>query len=552
MKPFDPRLLRAVPSARRPVAALAAMGVAAGVATIATAFALTGLVVAVVDDSPLGPPAAWLAALFVARAILAWATEVVAAWAGVSVSTALRAELVRAWGSDRSGGRPERSASVSLATAGASAVEPYAARYLPTLVTATVVPVMAIVTLAVVDWPSALIVVLTVPLLPVFAALIGRATADSTQRRWAALAGLAGHFLDVVRGLPTLVNFGRARRQVEVVREVSERHRRATMATLRIAFLSSAALELLATISVAIVAVTVGLRLSYGSMTLGAGLLAILLAPEAYWPIRRVGQEFHAAADGATALEDVLGHLESRTSSTSVANGTFATVELRDVTYSYAAELAPVIRDLGLVAGSGLTVVTGPSGAGKSTLLDLIAGLKAPTSGTVAAPAAHYVTQRPFLAAGSIRTNLLLGHDPASGSITDHDLWTALRVVALDDVVAALPDGLATRIGDDGFGLSAGQRQRLALARAWLSTEPLLLLDEPTAHLDPEVTDLTNPLLRRLAEHRIVIAVTHRPELVSVADEHLHLLPAERPAELPADVPEDESPDHDRVEVVGR
>lgn len=553
MKPFDPRLLRAVPSARRPVAALAAMGVAAGVATIATAFALTGLVVAVVDDRPLGPPATWLAVLFVVRAILAWATEVVAAWAGISVSTALRTALVRTWGSDRSGNRPERSAAVSLATAGASAVEPYAARYLPTLVTAAVVPVMAIVTLAFVDWPSALIVLLTVPLLPVFAALIGRATADSTQRRWAALASLAGHFLDVVRGLPTLVNFGRARRQVEVVREVSERHRRATMETLRIAFLSSAALELLATISVAIVAVTVGLRLSYGSMTLGAGLLAILLAPEAYWPIRRVGQEFHAAADGATALEDVLGHLESPTSATSAANGTFATVELRDVTYSYAADLLPVIRDLDLVAGSGLTVVTGPSGAGKSTLLDLIAGLKAPTSGTVVAPAAHYVTQRPFLAAGSIRTNLTLGafesSDPASGSITDHELWTALRVVALDQVVAALPDGLSTRIGDDGFGLSAGQRQRLALARAWLATEPLLLLDEPTAHLDPEVAELTNELIRRLAEHRIVIAVTHRPELVSVADEHLHLLPAERRAELPADVPEDESQDHDRVEV---
>jgi ABC-type multidrug transport system fused ATPase/permease subunit len=171
----------------------------------------------------------------------------------------------------------------------------------------------------------------------------------------------------------------------------------------------------------------------------------------------------------------------------------------------------------------------------------------------VAAPAAHYVTQRPFLAAGSVRTNLTLGachsSDPASGSITDHDLWTALRVVALDGVVAALPDGLATRIGDDGFGLSAGQRQRLALARAWLATEPLLLLDEPTAHLDPEVTELTNTLIRRLAEQRIVIAVTHRPELVSVADEHLHLLPAEGPAELPAGVRGDESPDHDRVEV---
>ncbi|HKX68037.1 MAG TPA: thiol reductant ABC exporter subunit CydD [Intrasporangium sp.] len=553
MQPFDPRLLRAVPQARRPVAALAAMGVAAGVATIATAFALTGLVVAVVDDRPLGPPAAWLAALFVARAILAWATEVVAAWAGVSVSTALRTTLVRVWGSDGSGARPERSAAISLATAGTNAIEPYAARYLPTLVTAAVVPVMAIVTLAIVDWPSALIVVLTVPLLPVFAALIGRATADSTQRRWAALARLAGHFLDVVRGLPTLVNFGRARRQVEVVREVSERHRRATMETLRIAFLSSAALELLATISVAIVAVTVGLRLSFGSMDLGAALIAILLAPEAYWPIRRVGQEFHAAADGATALEDVLRHLEAPAPASSAANGTSTTVELRDVTYSYAAELAPVIRDLDLVAGTGLTVVTGPSGAGKSTLLDLIAGLRAPTSGTVTAPPSHYVTQRPFLAAGSIRTNLALGHDPVSGSITDQQLWTALRAVALDEVVAALPDGLSTRIGDDGFGLSAGQRQRLALARAWLATEPLLLLDEATAHLDPEVADLTNQLIVRLAEHRIVIAVTHRPELVSVADEHLHLCAPRLAGGLPADGPAalagQDAPNHDPVEV---
>jgi len=531
MRPFDPRLLHVVPAARRPVAALAAIGIATGVTTIATAFALTGVVVAVVDDRPVAAPATWLGLLFVIRAVLAWATEVVAAWAGVSVSTALRSALVRRWGAApaAAGGAPvDQATALSLATSGASAVEPYAARYLPTLVTAAVVPVVAVLALAVVDWPSALIVVLTVPLLPLFAALIGRATEDSTQRRWAALASLSGHFLDVVRGLPTLVGYGRGRRQVEVVREVSERHRRATMETLRIAFLSSAALELLATISVALVAVTVGLRLSYGSMDLTPALAAILLAPEAYWPIRRVGQEFHAAADGATALDDILGALADPPSP-SPTGAPFARVDLRGVSYTYAAGLAPVIRDLDLVVGSGLYVITGPSGVGKTTLLDLIAGLKAASSGSLTAPPSHYVTQRPFLAAGSIRANLTLADDAERNARSDDALWQALRTVGLDGVVAGLPEGLSTRLGDDGFGLSAGQRQRLALARAWLAPEPLLLLDEPTAHLDPEVADTVNALIVELAERRIVVVVTHRPELVAVADEHLHLLPLPEP-----------------------
>ena len=162
-----------------------------------------------------------------------------------------------------------------------------------------------------VDWVSGLIVLLTLPLLPFFAALIGRATQAQTEKQWSALPPLSGHFLDVMRGLPTLVGYGRAERQVEVIGEVSQRHRVATMSTLRIAFMSSAALELLASISVAIVAVTVGLRLTHGSMTLQAGLLAILLAPEAYWPIRRVGAEFHAAADGAEAIDGILAELDA-------------------------------------------------------------------------------------------------------------------------------------------------------------------------------------------------------------------------------------------------
>ncbi len=552
MKPFDPRLLRAVPAARRPVGVLAATGVLTGVATIATAFALSGVVVAVVERGDLTRPLAWLLALFVARAVLAATTEWVGAWAGVSVSSALRASLLRAWGARDADSRPDPGTAVSLATSGAAAVEPYAARYLPTLVHAAVVPALAVGTLVVVDWPSALVVVLTLPLLPLFAALIGRTTEESTQRRWSALAALSGHFLDVVRGLPTLVTYGRARRQVETVKAVSDRHRRATMETLRIAFLSSAALELLATISVAIVAVTVGLRLSHGSMALGAGLVAILLAPEAYWPVRRVGAEYHSAADGAVALDAILAELDrsepacpSSPPSSSAPNAAFGAeravrtlrsrssaafggdvgagpgveeglVRLTGVTYAYAGSAVPVVRGLSLVAGPGLTLVTGQSGAGKSTLLDLVAGLRLPTAGTVTAPRAHYVTQRPFLATGSVREALTIGH-PA----TDEQLWEALRAVGVDGVVASLPGGLSADLGDDGFGLSAGQRQRLALARAWLAPETVLLLDEPTAHLDPDGAAHIARVVADLAERRVVIAVTHRDELLSHADQHV-------------------------------
>ena len=560
MKPFDPRLLRTVPAVRAPIAALTAVGVLSGALTVATAFALSALVVAVVEGAPVGTPALWLAALFAARALLAAGSDIVSAWAGAAVSTRLRSALLRAWGRLPAERRPDPDTAVTLATSGATAVEPYAARYLPTLLTAALVPGLAIATLAVVDWPSAVIVVLTLPLLPVFAVLIGKATQTSTERRWVALAQLSGHFLDVVRGLPTLVGYGRAGHQVGVVKEVSERHRSATMATLRIAFLSSAALELLASISVAIVAVVVGLRLSWGTMSLGAGLVAILLSPEAYWPIRRVGAEFHSAADGAVALDAILAHLDPSANgpfegeraglpASSTANGPFA--EVTGMEYRYAAELAPVLRDLTLRLAPGLTVVTGPSGVGKSTLLELLAGLRTPTRGTVTAPAAHLVTQRPFIPAGTVRAAVTLGAprpipsidvsaSPMSRGMTstrDEGVWEALRRVGLDGVVAALPGSLDAPLGDDGFGLSAGQRQRIALARASLCTEPLVLLDEPTAHLDGDAAEQAHALIAELAERRVVVAVTHRPELLRLADHHVHLEPVHGPAtELRAEV----------------
>ncbi|TQJ49005.1 thiol reductant ABC exporter subunit CydD [Phycicoccus sp. SLBN-51] len=533
MRPFDPQLLRAAPAARRPVVALAVVGVLQGVATIATAFALTAVVLAVVRGMPVGRPGAWLAGLFALRALLSWTSERVSAWAGSRVSAALREQLLAAWLRADADRRPDPSHAVALAAQGTSSVEPYVAKYLPALVTAAVVPPLAIATLAVVDWPSALIVVLTVPLLPVFAALIGASTRDATQQRWQALSALSGHFLDVMRGLPTLVGYGRATRQVETISSVSQRHRRTTMETLRLAFLSSAALELLATISVAMVAVTVGIRLSHGSVALGTGLVAILLAPEAYWPIRRVGAEFHAAADGAEALADIQGHLATGTGAEAAAAAAGrddaarrlaaslarpATVVASGLSYTYPGTTVPVLDGVSLTAGPGLTVLTGPSGTGKTTLLEVLAGIRVPQAGTLSTPAAHLVSQRPFLTADTVRSNLALG--TAAGQDA---CWQALRDVGLEGVVAAMPQGLDTRIGDDGFGLSAGQRARLVLARATLSEATVVLLDEPTAHLDPESAEIAHEAIRTLAARRCVVAVSHRPELVAAADVHVHL-----------------------------
>ncbi len=534
MAPFDLRLLRAVPRSRGPVAFLAVLSAAQGLVAIAQAFALAGLVVAVAapgatGHADLGSAGTAVVITFALRGLLGALVETIAARTGAVVSGELRASYTRALLRRPAEERPDQA--LSMATQGASAVEPYVARYLPTLVAALVLPVATMVTMAWLDWPTALVPLLTVPLLPLFAALIGATTGEATARRWRTLAQLSGHFLDVMRGLPTLAAYGRARRQGETIRRVSNDHRIATVGTLKLAFVSSAALELLATLSVAIVAVSVGIRLANGSLPLAIAMPLILLAPEAYWPIRRVGAEFHNAADGAVALRDlldVIDHARSGPPDLDGANGadgpglmSRGTVPhpgavLRDVQYQYD-EAAP--RLLGGLSATlpdrGLVVVTGPSGAGKTTLLFLLAGLRTPTTGVVSAARTHLVTQRPYLAPFTLRENLLLGGGDRVPS--DAELVAALGRVGLDPLLAALPGGLATPLGDDGFGLSAGQRARVALARALLSPAPVLLLDEPTAHLDPAMSALVHEVIADDASRRLVVAVTHRPELVEIA-----------------------------------
>jgi ATP-binding cassette, subfamily C, bacterial CydCD len=517
MGPVDPALFRAVPSARRAAIRLAVVGVASGVASLGQALSAAWAVASLVRGDSLVGPLATLAVLMLARGVLAAIGEIVARRAGHDVSAAVRVHLVRHWLSKPVEERPSHDEAISLAGAGATSLEPYVARYLPALVTAAIVPVLVIVVLLWVDPWSAPILILTLPLLPLFAALIGQHTADESERRWSAMHVLAGHFLDVVRGLPTLVSYGRAEHQVERVEAVGDRHRRASVSALRTAFTSSTALELLATISVAMVAVAVGLRLAYGVMDLQVGLAAILLAPEAYWPIRRVGQEFHNAADGAAVLERVgptLGSDATLPRVDRVDDSRLDPVLVEDVTFGYP-DRADLFDELTLAtpAGPGMTVLVGPSGSGKSTVLDLLAGIRTPGSGVVVAPASHLATQRPLVLPGTVADALRLAAPGAS----DVECSRALQSVGLWSALAER-EGLATRLGDDGVGLSAGQRTRLALARAMLTRAPLVLLDEPTAHVDLDDLDMLRDAIVAMAVTRRVIVATHDIELMTRGD----------------------------------
>ncbi len=420
-----------------------------------------------------------------------------------------------------------------LATTGIDALDAYFSRYLPQLFLAVLVPVTVIAVTAGADWESALIIAVTVPLIPFFMALVGASTQVRMQRQARLLQRLAGHFLDVVAGLSTLKVFGRAKQQIAAVRDITNRYRSATMATLKVAFLSSLILELLATFSVALVAVSVGLRLLGGQLTLGTALFVLILAPEAYLPLRQLGAEFHSSAEGMKAASDVFEVLESpvpiRGTSQAVPDPSRAVLQVRDLRVNYPGRTVPALNQLNLTVYPGeILAVAGPSGCGKSTLLSVLLGLQPASSGSVWIGDADlaeldpdawrskiaWVPQRPHLFARSILDNIRLGR-PEAG---DAEVATAIAAAGLDEVIARLPGGIATELGNDGSGLSAGERQRVALARAFLRDAPLLLLDEPTANLDGRTEEGVLLAVRRLMVGRTVLMVAHRPSLLTLAD----------------------------------
>jgi len=390
-----------------------------------------------------------------------------------------------------------------------------------------------IVAVASEDWISAAIVAVTIPLIPLFMALVGAVTGERNARQLQVLERLSGHFLDVVRGLPTLKVFGRAKAQARAIGEIAESYRSAAMGVLRVTFLSSLILELVATISVALVAVAIGLRLLDGDMGLRAGLFALVLAPEAYLPVRRLGAHYHASAEGLAAAERVFEILErplpANGTRTSFPDPGRAEIAIEGLEVSYPERDEPAIGGFSLTIEPGETVaIVGPSGCGKSTLLSVLLGFVTAEAGSVRVGGVDlgeiergawrerlaWVAQRPHLFGASIEQNVTLGR----AGISRDEVWEALAAAGLAERVKELPDGLQSVLGEGGAGLSAGERQRIALARAFVRDAGLLLLDEPTASLDGDTEAGVVEAIGRMAQGRTAVLVAHRPALAAIAD----------------------------------
>jgi ATP-binding cassette, subfamily C, bacterial CydD len=546
VKPLDPRLLRYSAAARGYLAVTVGLGLAAtgliliqaGLLAHLLASAATGTGVAMLAGS-LGA----LLAVLLARAAANYGGETAALRAAAAVKSQLRRRLTDhalrlgpSWLARRRPGEV-----TTLATRGLDGLDAYFARYLPQLVLACIVPFAVLIRVGLADWISGLIVALTLPLIPFFAIVIGLRTKAVTQRQWRLLARLGGHFLDVVEGLPTLKLFGRGKPQAEVIGQVTDEYRSATMASLRLAFLSGFVLDLTAALATALVAVEVGLRLLAGHVSYQTALLVLLLTPEAYLPLRAVGTQFHASTEGAAAARDVFQILDTPVPATQPARAARRPVDLRkDTIWLSQVTLTYPGRDHDALSGVSLSIrpgdqitLAGPSGAGKSSLLALLLRFAQPSSGRMDVGGVDlasvpldewrrqiaWVPQHPYLFATSVADNIALGRPEASPKA----IQEAARAAGAAEFIEDLSEGYDTMVGERGLRLSSGQRQQIALARAFLRDAPLLLLDEPTAHLDAASAARLAAALGTLAVGRTVIQVSHAPSPASSAGRVLTL-----------------------------
>jgi len=559
VKPLDPRLLRAARATRTFLALTTIIAAALAALIVAQAVLLARVITAVFLDGA-GPAdvradLVALVAVVGGRAVLIGVREGAARVASGQVKADLRRSLLRRVAELGPGAvdHERRGELATLATRGVDAFDPWFAGYLPQLVQAAVMPAVLIVWVLRIDPASAAVLVVTLPLIPVFMALVGLAARARTERQWHLLASLSGRFLDAVEGLASLRLAGRAGTTRAALAAVGEEHRRATMGSLRVAFLSALVLELFATIATAVIAVGVGLRVVYGHLDLEPALTVLILAPEVYLPLRLVGSRFHASMDALTTGDRIFAILElpappGTTGTRPAPDPRREPISFHGVHRAYPARDVAVLDrfDAHLPAG-GLVAVTGPSGAGKSTLLALLAGLDQPDAGAVRVgsvdladidPTAWrarvaWVPQRPHLVTGTVADNLRLARSDADVT----ELWAALDALGIGGAVRALPHGLDTPLGEDGAGLSAGQRHRLAVARALVRDADLVVLDEPTAEVDATSAVRIAEAVRALAADRTVVVATHDPRLRALADHEVSLAPAGAGAGVPSSEP---------------
>ncbi|EJW09766.1 Transport ATP-binding protein CydD [Rhodovulum sp. PH10] len=553
-------LRRLRPLARRELRLAMAAALLGGVAIVAQAWLVAtilhaGLIEHRAADT-LATPFALLALVVLLRAATAYAADRLGFSAAMRVVPALRKSLLAKL--DRAGpaGVAERPSGeiVAVIADGARGVEPFFSRYLPAVTQAVVIPLGILAVVAPLDWLSALVFVVTAPLIPFFMVLIGKGAEALNQRQWRHLQRMSGHVLDAIQGLPTLRAYNAGRRMVRAVAETADGYRRETMAVLRLAFLSALTLEFFATVSIALVAVLVGFRLLWGETTYQHGLFVLLLAPEFYLPLRAMGTAYHARMEALGAAE----RLVAFENLPDLARPATATEASHATTGDAPGSAGVALRfcDVGLVfpggrraldgvefevaAGETLAIV-GASGAGKSSLLALLMGFVVPTAGKILIDGVAmeeidlaalrrriaYIPQRPRLFAGSVADNIALG-DPAPDRAR---ILRAARAAAIAERIAALPHAFDTMVGDGGHALSGGEVQRLGLARAFYRDAPLVLLDEPTAHLDAETEALVQKSLGLLRPGRTMLTIAHRLATLQHADRVL-VMEAGRVAEI--------------------
>ncbi len=524
-------------------------GFLAGLLTIGQAYLVSSTVNGVfLEGQTLTQVFHWLRLILLVisgRALLTWVNEVSANAVAVKIKTDLRERLFNhILNLGPAYTRGQRTGELTTAAIeGIEALDAYYSQYLPQLVISTLVPVSILIFVFPMDLLSGFILLITAPLIPFFMIMIGKGAEIVTKRQYETLSRLSAHFLDSLQGLTTLKLFGRGKAHAKNIEKVSNQFRDRTLEVLRITFLSALALELLATLSTAIIAVEIGFRLLYAKMEFREAFFLLILAPEFYMPLRMLGARFHAGMSGTTAAKKIFGILDIETreqriesSEPTSSDSLFSTLELSNLSYTYPDETTPALENVNLQINAGQNIaLVGASGAGKSTLVNLLLGFIQPSSGSIEVntytgtqentESVHHssfinpnliawVPQRPHLFHDTISANIRLGKPDA----THAEVIEAAKAAYLHEFIETLPDKYETTIGESGARLSGGQAQRLALARAFLKNSPILILDEPTSSLDPETESLLEESTRRLMQGRTVITIAHRLNTIFKAD----------------------------------